>query len=548
MYNVQFKVSEQSLVKTGGIFTYASDTVEYIKADFTFDDSWDSYESIKAIWQNGAVTKSSPLNSRGSCTVPSEVVTDKGTVKVNLVGTTVADDVVSKRITTFQINAFTVTAKVNVDGGSSQPITPSEYEQFVASVKADADRAEAGATASANSAQSASESATASANSATSSAQSATASAQSAQDASDIAVEVEVMKNEVELAKDKVLGMRATAETLEAGSDATASYSDGLLTLGIPRGDKGEQGTQGETGATPNFSIGEVDTLEPNESATATITGTAEEPVLNLGIPKGEQGDVNLSQLEALLPTETASGEIVTITDGQSVVPAKSLKVTLEPIQEGSGTPSPTNIRPISGHTEVNTIVSPTTSAQDGTTYTTSLGQTVYGGTLDVVSGELVVDRAMVTLDGSSDEAWVAWQGCYACNHVVPSEILLNISTMQSDFYCNQYNLIGLHSTPPSTMQVGDYLLNSVKTNTWNGNISFKYDSLADLANFKTVIAQNPIQLVYPLATPQAIQLTPQEVELLTGTNNVWSDGDVEVEYKADVKLYVDKKIAELSL
>lgn len=46
----------------------------------------------------------------------------------------------------------------------------------------------------------------------------------------------------------------------------------------------------GPTGATPNIQIGTVDTLEPVSDATATITGTPEEPRLNLGIPRGQNG------------------------------------------------------------------------------------------------------------------------------------------------------------------------------------------------------------------------------------------------------------------
>ena len=41
----------------------------------------------------------------------------------------------------------------------------------------------------------------------------------------------------------------------------------------------------------PSFSIGTVSTLEPDAQATATITGTNQAPVLNLGIPQGEKGD-----------------------------------------------------------------------------------------------------------------------------------------------------------------------------------------------------------------------------------------------------------------
>lgn len=50
--------------------------------------------------------------------------------------------------------------------------------------------------------------------------------------------------------------------------------------------------------------------------------------------------------------TQEASGEMVTI-ESEGGEAAKSLVVTLEPIQSGSGDPSPTNVRPISGRSEV---------------------------------------------------------------------------------------------------------------------------------------------------------------------------------------------------
>lgn len=53
---------------------------------------------------------------------------------------------------------------------------------------------------------------------------------------------------DAEDARDEIRSMRAEAVTLSPGSDATASYSDGLLSLGIPRGDKGETGATGATG------------------------------------------------------------------------------------------------------------------------------------------------------------------------------------------------------------------------------------------------------------------------------------------------------------
>lgn len=93
------------------------------------------------------------------------------------------------------------------------------------------------------------------------------------------------------------------------GSDDTGKPSRGAKgdkgDTGSPgaKGDKGEPGAKGEpgspgakgdkgdTGATPNLSIGTVTTLEAGQNATASMVGTAESPVLNLGIPRGAKGE-----------------------------------------------------------------------------------------------------------------------------------------------------------------------------------------------------------------------------------------------------------------
>lgn len=56
------------------------------------------------------------------------------------------------------------------------------------------------------------------------------------------------------------------------------------------KGDPGEKGDPGQIGATPDIQIGTVQTLDPEQQATASISGSPENPVLNLGIPKGEKG------------------------------------------------------------------------------------------------------------------------------------------------------------------------------------------------------------------------------------------------------------------
>lgn len=118
---------------------------------------------------------------------------------------------------------------------------------------------------------------------------------QNAQDAAQSASDAEAAKDDAVAAKEAAEAAleefttpTASATTLPAGYEATATYNDGNFAFGIPRGADGDPG---DPGVTPDFSIGTVTTLEPTQPATATITGTAEAPVLNLGIPKGEKGD-----------------------------------------------------------------------------------------------------------------------------------------------------------------------------------------------------------------------------------------------------------------
>lgn len=61
---------------------------------------------------------------------------------------------------------------------------------------------------------------------------------------------------------------------------------------------RGEKGDKGDIGATPVFSVGTVTSLPPEEHATVTIEGTAEEPILNFGFPKGSIGVTNLASFE----------------------------------------------------------------------------------------------------------------------------------------------------------------------------------------------------------------------------------------------------------
>ena len=82
---------------------------------------------------------------------------------------------------------------------------------------------------------------------------------------------------------------------------------------------------KGDVGLTPDFSIGTVTTLQPNQDATVTITGTDEEPVLNFGIPKGDKGDpgeVNIDDTAGIGDTNVTYSADKLATDHSSLLNA----------------------------------------------------------------------------------------------------------------------------------------------------------------------------------------------------------------------------------
>ena len=96
-------------------------------------------------------------------------------------------------------------------------------------------------------------------------------------------------KGDTGAAPNLIIGSVTTGDTANAIITGTAEAP--ILNLTLPKGQKGadgEKGDKGDTGATPNLSIG---TVTSGTEAAATITGTAEAPVLNLTLPKGEKGD-----------------------------------------------------------------------------------------------------------------------------------------------------------------------------------------------------------------------------------------------------------------
>lgn len=171
--------------------------------------------------------------------------------------------------------------------------------------------------------------------------------------------------------------------------------------------------------------------------------------------------------------------------------------------------------------TEIQVELGSTASSYDpyaGNTYTIQLGDTVYGGQLDVTGGKMVVDRAMVDL-GTLNWAYNTTYVFFITQSLIDRKI--GVTNMVSDLFKTES---GSWSGTPKT--------NAIWGNGSNTTVYVQYP-LTAVEDFLALVTGH--QLVYELATPFEITLTPQQIDMLLGTNNLWADaGDLTLTYYAD--------------
>lgn len=368
------------------------------------------------------------------------------------------------------------------------------------------------------------------------------------------------------------------------------------------------------------------------------------------------QGAIDELASNLLIKKSIENTDIATFSDGANL-PMPSLKVSIEPIQEGSGDPSPSNVRPISGWTEVNvtrcgknlchvasgeikssnlvTFTNPlpsgtysisfmatrtgestdnasmiiydkddvayngryvvpntgernkfenvyynngisriyfysitgswgqsqnyTLSISDfqielgstatayepynGHTYTIQFKDgdnplTVYGGSLDVDSGELVVDRVGVIYDGSENN-WV-WTDMYKQASInLPQNAKYSVAGIS--WKCNNLTPVANTSRPAN---IGNFssLVSS------GGASAFSAPNCNTLEEFKTWVSNNNIQFCYELATPTTFNTQPTSIKSLEGVNNVWADcGNIkDLKYVRNLNITINDLISRV--
>lgn len=154
-----------------------------------------------------------------------------------------------------------------------------------------------------------------------------------------------------------------------------------------------------------------------------------------------------------------------------------------------------------------------------GNTYTISFGQTVYSAILDVLRGKLTIPRKYIVYDGSSDEDW-AYNSNYNFFNVTVSDYYKELGA--TTYNCNEFNPIPQTNGYNAFSQKPDESVAFITTNI--NKLMVKHTSSADLTEFKQFLSEHNMKLVYELAEPIEIDLTPTQITTLIGENVIFAD------------------------
>lgn len=331
---------------------------------------------IRAFWHlPGGADPPASLVVDGLVGVPASVTAQPGSGCVTFEGSDGTRTVTSADLR-YRVSANSGTE----DGSLPEPGTPA-WQQLVDAVHTDATAAE----------QAKTDAQTAATESAAS-AEKAAASKKAAGDAQAKAAEsLQELKNGI--ASGNFKGEPGTSPTvtvqdITGGHRIVITDATGTSSVDVLNGKQGDPGKPGDTGATPELTIG---TVKEGDAPSATITGTVKKPILNLTLKSGAPGkdatvDATLTQSGKAADAKVTGDALATkaviddTTVGTDAWSAKHLVDVLcppleetgnpivccpmanyplgvvtswEPVQEGSGDPSPDNIRPIKGRDSV---------------------------------------------------------------------------------------------------------------------------------------------------------------------------------------------------
>ena len=563
---LHLKADEQILTSAECPFKLASNTVSYVEAVFELGENWTGYDSVRAVWTTYLDTIATVLDSEGKCVVPHEVLTCTGKVSVNLVGSIVEDEELTDRLTTYPTVALNVNADAYVEGTETAPITPSQFEQYVADVAEEVAKIKDIESTTLNDDYTL----TFVFSDGTSTTVGPIRGEQGEQG-------IQGPQGPEGPPGEVTMAQFEEAFPTDTASGAIASFPDGTDLFGAKSLVVEINPIQDTSGGDPSptnicpisgwDSVGVVDCgknlfnknnynvlsayfnsgviasggssrtitwvkCKPNTTYTASRLATASNDRFALAwsdkVP--EVGDTVQDQTTASITTTVGTKISRTLTTGAT---AKYLvcwvgwtdrddDVSTLQLEEGT--------------------TATTYESYNGTTKTVTLPSTTYGGSVDIVKGVNGGSSTLesVSLNGSSTPSFseVSSNSTADGTKYVAFINMNAYGKQDAQAYCDKYKWV---DKPLANLHVGEF-------NTRGSYIRFVLtdQSLDTLAKLNADLANNPIQLVYTKKTADTFSVTPQQISILKATNNIFADsGNVSVTYKADTQLWVEKMLSE---
>ena len=188
------------------------------------------------------------------------------------------------------------------------------------------------------------------------------------------------------------------------------------------------------------------------------------------------------------------------------------LIVSMIPKQSGTGTPSPDNVRTISGYNSITVTVNSTDNE-------ITFDSTVYGGTLNVLTGDLVITKDVIDL-GSLTWTKETNTGAFWAYATAKKNGSL-------DIICDSYASLGESFSFANYSRYPD---KSIGGNLTNNILYLKDTGYTDAATLKAAL--NGVYACVVLATAVTDTVTAQTISLSAGSNTVASDTGSEMELK----------------
>lgn len=223
----------------------------------------------------------------------------------------------------------------------------------------------------------------------------------------------------------------------------------------------------------------------------------------------------NLTGLQRLIRAKTAIGTLPEITEYTAtgnpatfstnlIQPLQAFEIPFSPVQSGSGTPSPDNVRPISGWSGVTV----TANGQTILVAWESVAGVVYGGTVDLVTGVMTV----------------TWEAASAKWGDIKTGEPHETTGYYMGYLYFDYEPVVSYNQADIGIKVVSNIMNWV---SWvDNNKTPEHYYIPKSANKRAVISGNwddntVIQIAVKLLNPYTVQLTPVEIKTIIGQNSI---------------------------